>query len=95
MDIPYNGTELHHTANLRILDTVSNTSDITERHFAGQFTRWTIQIELQDGFLFSIPYKQNWRIADIDIEIIDKENLETEHVINLEEMNDIIKNNNN
>jgi hypothetical protein len=59
IDIPYNGAQLRHIANLRILDTVSDTSDITERHFVGQFTRWTIQFELHDGFLFSIPYKQN------------------------------------
>lgn len=65
IDIPYNGANLHHTANLRVLDTVSDNSDITERHFVGQFTRWTIQFELHDGFLFSIPYKQNWKIQDI------------------------------
>jgi hypothetical protein len=59
IDIPYNGQEIQHIANLRVLDTVSDTSDITERLFVGQFTRWTIQFELHDGFLFSIPYKQN------------------------------------
>lgn len=70
IDIPYNGQEIQHIANLRVLDTVSDTSNITERLFVGQFTRWTIQFELHDGFLFSIPYKQNWRIADAEVETI-------------------------
>jgi hypothetical protein len=25
---------------------------------------------LHDGFLFSIPYKQNWRIADAEVETV-------------------------
>jgi hypothetical protein len=60
--IPYNGLNLRHTANLRVLETVSDTSDISQRLFPGQFYRWTIQLELQDGFLFNIPYKTNYFI---------------------------------
>ena len=37
--IPYNGAEFKHVANIRIADSVSNTSDSTERLFVGQFTR--------------------------------------------------------
>lgn len=59
IEIPYNGVDYKHTANLRVLETVSDTSDIAERIFPGQFTRWTIQLELQDGMLFSCPYRQN------------------------------------
>ena len=59
--IPYNGLELEHTANIRVLDTVSDTSAISERIFSGQFTRWTIQLEIQDAFLFSVPYRRNWQ----------------------------------
>lgn len=50
------------TANMRVLDTVSDTSSIPQRLFTGQFTRWTIQIELQDAFLFDVPYKRNWKL---------------------------------
>lgn len=72
IDIPYNSDELttsnatnyngilRHTANLRVLSTVSDTSSISERLFSGQFSRWTIQLELQDAFLFNVPYKKNW-----------------------------------
>ncbi len=68
IDIPYNGAHIKHIANLRVLNTVSDTSAITERIFSGQFTRWTIQIELQDGFLFSIPYRNNWKIGEVNLE---------------------------
>jgi hypothetical protein len=68
--IPYNNLELEHVAYIRILSNVANTSAVTERVFSGQFTRWTLQFELHDAFLFSIPYKQNWRfiMTDDDIE---------------------------
>ena len=66
--IPYNdvktdeGRTIEHTANIRVLSTVSDTSDITERIFPGQFTVWTIELEIQDAFLFSIPYRNNWHL---------------------------------
>ena len=62
-------------------ENVSDTSDITERLFAGQFTRWSIQLELQDAFLFNVPYKKNWRLwvddnnyitSSSELEIYDK-----------------------
>lgn len=72
IDIPYNGFLVQHTANLRVLDTVSDTSDISNHIFPGQFYRWTIQLELQDGFLFSIPQKSGWRISGIIVSAADK-----------------------
>ena len=72
IDIPYNNYVVRHTANLRVLNTVSDTSDIPNHLFAGQFYKWTIQLELQDGFLFSIPQKKNWRFAGYDLAVADK-----------------------
>ena len=69
--IPYNGQEVEQIANIRVLDTVSDTSDITQRLFSGQFTRWTIQLEIQDAFLYDLPYKQNWKIYVDDDELLD------------------------
>lgn len=62
IDIPYNDTWVRHTANIRVDSSVSDTSDITEHLFAGQFTRWSIKFELQDAFLFNVPVKKNWRL---------------------------------
>lgn len=72
IDIPYNGYFIRHTANLRVLNTVSDTSDIPNHLFAGQFYRWTIQLELHDGFLFSLPSKPGWRLVGIEVTAADK-----------------------
>ena len=72
IEIPYNNYIIKHTANLRVLNTVSDTSDIPNHVFAGQFYKWTIQLELQDGFLFSIPRKQGWKLVGIDVTAADK-----------------------
>ena len=72
IEIPYNNYIVKHTANLRVLNTVSDTSDIPTHIFAGQFYKWTIQLELQDGFLFSIPQKKNWRFVGYELSTVDK-----------------------
>ncbi len=75
IDIPYphkDNCVLRHTANIRVLNTISDTSDIPTHIFAGQFYKWTIQLELQDGFLFSIPQKQGWKLVGVEITAADK-----------------------
>ena len=72
IDIPYNGYLVQHTANLRVLDTISDTSDISTHLFPGQFYKWTIQLELHDGFLFSIPQKNGWKIVNIEVTAADR-----------------------
>jgi hypothetical protein len=81
IEIPYNNYVIRHTANLRVLNTVSDTSDISTHVFAGQFYKWTIQLELQDGFLFSIPQKQNWRFIGFEVTTVDKISDPTEEAI--------------
>lgn len=72
IDIPYNGFLVRHTANLRVLNTISDTSDISTHIFPGQFYKWTIQLELQDGFLFSLPQKQGWKLIGIEVTAADR-----------------------
>lgn len=72
IEIPYNGYVVQHTANLRVLNTVSDTSDIPTHVFPGQFYKWTIQLELHDGFLFSIPQKAGWKFIGIEVTAADK-----------------------
>lgn len=75
IEVPYNDLKIEHVANIRLLSNVSDTSAITERIFSGQFTRWTIQFELHDAFLFSIPYKTNWILrVDEDAEMFIESN---------------------
>lgn len=72
IEIPYNNYIVKHTANLRVLNTVSDTSEISTHLFPGQFYKWTIQLELQDGFLFSIPQKKNWRFVGVELALADR-----------------------
>ena len=85
IEIPYNNYIIRHTANLRVLNTVSDTSDISTHIFAGQFYKWTIQLELQDGFLFSIPQKSNWRFVGYELSLVDKIVDPTEEFIEISE----------
>ena len=68
--IPYNGFEVEQIANIRMLNTVSDTSEIVERLFPGQFNRWTLQLEIQDAFLYDIPYRKNWKLFIDDTETL-------------------------
>ena len=81
IEIPYNNSVIKHTANLRVLSTVSDTSDIPNHIFSGQFYKWTIQLELHDGFLFSIPQKQSWKIIGCEVAVTDKISDPTEEEI--------------
>lgn len=69
--IPYNGQEVTQIANINVLSNVADTSDIPQRLFIGQFTRWTIQLEILDAFLYNLPYKQNWKIFIDEDEVLD------------------------
>jgi len=53
--IPYNNVNYQHSANIRLNTTVTDTSDIPQRLFSGQFTRWTIRFNIDDCYLFSVP----------------------------------------
>jgi len=72
IEIPYNDAHIEHIANIRVLSPVSDTSSISERLFSGQFTRFTIQFEIQDAFLFSIPYKNNWILDGVSLDVAEK-----------------------
>lgn len=72
IQVPYNNFDVRHTANIRVMPNVADTSDISARVFPGQFHKWTIQFELQDAFLFSVPYRKNWSFITPDIELSEK-----------------------
>ena len=69
IEIPYNNLNEQHISHIRLLDQADDTSDIGERLYSGQFTRWTLQLELQDAFLYDLPYRRNWRLNGLDLEI--------------------------
>lgn len=72
IELPYNGQNFKHVATILMQNTIQDNSDIGERLFSGQFTRWTIKFDIIGAYLFSIPYVDNVSIGDINMEIKDK-----------------------
>lgn len=79
--IPYNGVNMEQIANIRVLNTISDTSEMSERLFPGQFVRWTIQLEIQDAFLYDVPYRKNWQLYISEDEILDPSKYSTFEIV--------------
>jgi len=69
IEIPYNGSNLEHDSTVLVESTISDNSDIPERLISGQFSRVTINLVIDDAWLFSIPFKDNWKVEFKGIEI--------------------------
>lgn len=68
IEIPYNNTKRTSVANIRLNGTIDDNSDIPERLIAGEFTRFTIPIYIDDGYLLDYRIKDNWRVQVDDVE---------------------------
>lgn len=64
IEIPYEDTGLTHDANIRLITDVEDNSDIPERLISGQFTRFTIGIDIDDAYLFDVRVKDNLSIVE-------------------------------
>ncbi len=69
--IPYNGTNIKHVAYLWLESDITDNSDIPEKKFPDQFTRWTIKLSVHDAFFFSIPEKTNAHLIGAQLEVKD------------------------
>lgn len=67
--IPYNGAEIEHICYIRVLNTIADNSDIAEKAFPDQFSRWTIQFTIQDAYLFSLPIVNNAQIVGAKLHV--------------------------
>lgn len=72
--IPYNGLNREHVATIRISPNIEDNSSVPEMHFKyGQFTRFTLSIDIDDAYLWSVRKRDNIFIDDAaDIEIVQK-----------------------
>ncbi len=66
--LPYNNVDYEHWSYIRILSTIEDNSDIPQKLFGDQFTRWTIRFTVDDAYLFSLPYKDNIEIEGYEIQ---------------------------
>ena len=62
--IPYNEVNYKHYANLRLSDSVEDSSGIPERLDFAQFTRLTLNVFIDDAYLWSAPIKNEVIIGD-------------------------------
>lgn len=68
--LPYNDSNIEVKATIELDTSVSDNSDIPERLFAGQFTRWTLVLHVNNAYLFSVPYKKNVHIGQTEVKTI-------------------------
>ena len=68
IEIPYNNSNIVHDANVRLEGTVTNNSDIPERLIAGQFTRFTIPIYIDDAYIFDYRFRPNYQL-EVETEV--------------------------
>lgn len=70
IEIPYNSSNIRHISNIRLMPDIQNNSDIPERLIPGQFTRYTISINIDDAYLWDYRTKDNAKIVDTKVEAI-------------------------
>lgn len=66
--LPYNNQNLIQVCAMKMQGQIEDTSSISERLFSGQFTRWTLRLDIDGAYLYSIPYVDNVHIK-YDLEI--------------------------
>lgn len=69
--LPYNGANLEHVCYTRLDGNVVDNSNISEKLFPDQFTRWSLKLSIQDAYLFSLPFKEFPRIGSVSLEVRD------------------------
>lgn len=69
IELPYNNQKFKHVATIEMQTDIEDTSDISERLFPGQFTRWTLRFDIDGAYLFSLPYVDNVSIDGYELEV--------------------------
>lgn len=71
--IPYYDEDYIHHSNIHMMGEVEDTSDVPERLVSGQFTRMSIQIVVDDAYLFDVQYKKTKKLCPgcITVEVSD------------------------
>lgn len=65
--IPYNNLDVEHDSKLVLEDAVSDNSDVPERIIPGQFTRYTLNVNLPDAYLWDVRVRDNVHVKDVFI----------------------------
>ena len=82
VSIPYNNSFIEHDSNISLQGELVDNSDIPERLFPGEFTRFTLTFTIPDAYLFSVPIRDNIKLeAGIDIKLENTTNITSEKII--------------
>ena len=68
-----NGVEYTHNFTMRLASTIEDNSDVPQRLFRDQFTRWTLRLVVDDARLWSIPMKRRYNIKGVVFEVLNKD----------------------
>lgn len=60
--IPYHNENRIHVSNIRITGDVEDNSDIPERLISGQFTRYSLKIEIDDAYLYDVRFRDVYQM---------------------------------
>lgn len=74
IEIPYHDLGLVHDSNIRLVSDVSDNSDVPERLITGQFKRYTIELVIDDAYLFDINIKDNLKIVEGQLHTMNSNN---------------------
>lgn len=68
VELPYEKLGSIHDVNIRITSEVEDNSDIPERLIPGQFTRYTLGINMDDAYLFDVRVKDNVSLVEVSVQ---------------------------
>lgn len=69
IEIPYNNCKLKHESTIYCNNDVEDNSDIPQRLFPTQFTRYTFHLTIDNAYIFSAPAKENLKISGVILDI--------------------------
>lgn len=70
VELPYNNQKIIQKCAIKLQGQVEDTSSISENLFAGQFTRWSLRLNIDGAYLYSIPYVDNVHV-NFGLEVAD------------------------
>ena len=92
--VPYNDANFVHNSTIRVSADVEDNSDIPERLIAGQFTRMSLSLDIDDAYLWDTKIRKN---VELDIgnveasqEFPDDVDLDDSMTDNLEGLNVVV-----
>lgn len=85
IEIPYNDCKLTHESTIYCANDIEDNSDIPQRLFPTQFTRFTFHLTIDNAYLFSAPVKDNILISSVELNINDEKNETIDSSIILEQ----------